>query len=161
MPPGEEQCLDGDRNLLWKECAVVNEPTHSGERYTMDENPRYRSASNQPTRAKTIGIDIDADTLVCAYLDVSRPRIPIRRYSNRQGGIARLVADAREFAPELVIMESTGALTLPVYDALREAGMHCSVVNPQSLAALLRAGKTKTDATTRSPWREQRVPSTS
>jgi len=106
----------------------------------------HRSIGNTPTRRKTIGIDIDAETLVTAYLDVSQPSIPIRSYPNNPSGRQTLAQHARQFQPEIAIMEATGPLSLPVYDALRAAGIHCGVVNPRSLAALLRVATAKTDA---------------
>jgi hypothetical protein len=53
------------------------EPREKGEKMAGNV---HGSIANTPVRSKTIGIDIDADNLVTAFLDVSQARVPIRTY---------------------------------------------------------------------------------
>ncbi len=74
-----------------------------------------------------IGIDVSK-----AWLDVAgRPDPAPRRVANDPGGIAGLVADLRQQAPALVVLEATGRLELAVVAALQVAGLPVAVVNPR------------------------------
>ena len=100
---------------------------------------------NTPCRQKTIGIDVDSQYLVVALFDASQPTLPVHEYPNHPAGIADLTARALQFAPEICAMESTGPYHAALYDALTQAGLFAVVLNPAYLAALLRAGRTKSD----------------
>ena len=100
---------------------------------------------NVPVRQRCIGIDVDSRIAVTAFLDVNAEYVPIREYTNDRPGLAGLVKASLEFEPEIVVLESTGQYSLPVYDALIEGGLFAVVVNPMSIKALLRADGAKTD----------------
>lgn len=89
-------------------------------------------------------------------IDVAKARVDVAL--GRQGavfqvarddkGLAELVKRLKEAKPELVVMEATGGLQLPVAAALSVAGLSVAVVNPRQVREFARAaGKlAKTDA---------------
>lgn len=89
-------------------------------------------------------------------IDVAKARVDVAL--GRQGavfqvarddkGLAELVKRLKEVKPELVVMEATGGLQLPVAAALSVAGLSVAVVNPRQAREFARAaGKlAKTDA---------------
>ena len=102
------------------------------------------SVANHPVRNRVIGIDVDSVMLVTAFLDVQATQVPIHEYENNLHGQKDLLAEALEFGPELVVLESTGQYSLPVYDCLAPH-LFTVVVNPSAIKALLRADGAKTD----------------
>ncbi len=100
---------------------------------------------NIPVRYRTIGIDVDSQYLVTAFLDLRQDSTQIQSYGNDAPGIKALTQDASKFKPDLVVLESTGQYSLPVYDALTDANLFAVCVNPLSIRALLRADGAKTD----------------
>jgi transposase len=87
------------------------------------------------SRGCFVGIDVSK-----AWLDVAgRPRPAPSRVGNDPAGIATLVADLRALAPELVVLEATGGLELPVVAALQVAGLPAAVVNPRQVRDFARA----------------------
>jgi transposase len=82
-----------------------------------------------------VGIDVSK-----AWLDVAGRRAPApSRVANDPDGIAALVADLRALAPELVVLEATGGLELPVVAALQVAGLPVAVVNPRQVRDVAQA----------------------
>ena len=87
------------------------------------------------SRGCFVGIDVSK-----AWLDVAgRPDPAPSRVANDPAGIAALVADLRALAPELVVLEATGGLELPVVAALQVAGLPVAVVNPRQVRDFARA----------------------
>jgi len=100
--------------------------------------------SNHPVRTRTIGIDVDSAMLVVAFLDIAASQVPILEFPNTDEGQQALLRKAQEFQPEIIVLESTGQYSLPVYDALAPY-LFTVVVNPSAIKALLRADGAKTD----------------
>jgi transposase len=103
------------------------------------------SVPNVPVRYRTIGIDVDSQYLVTAFLDLRQEATQIQSYGNNANGIQDLARDAAAFKPEIVVLESTGQYSLSAYDALIDADLFAVCVNPLSIQALLRANGAKTD----------------
>jgi transposase len=75
-----------------------------------------------------------------AWLDVaSSADEPVRRLPNDADGIAALVADLRERAPQLVVLEATGGYETAVTAALVAAGLAVAVVNPRQVRDFAKA----------------------
>ena len=74
---------------------------------------------------RTIGIDVSKNTLDAHTLPTGQRR----RFTNDATGIAALVAWARPFAPERIILESTGYYQKAAVGALLAAGLPAVVVN--------------------------------
>lgn len=76
-----------------------------------------------------IGIDISQD-----YLDMaSYPTGQIWQYKNNKNGIRKTVVKLKSIKPELIVMEATGGLEIPLRDALDEASLAVAVVNPKRI----------------------------
>jgi transposase len=74
------------------------------------------------------------------WLDVaSSADVPVRRLPNDADGIAALVADLRERAPQLVVLEATGGYETAVTAALVAAGIAVAVVNPRQVRDFAKA----------------------
>lgn len=103
---------------------------------------RIRAAGvmpNVPVRVRCVGIDVDCQMLVAAFLDVQATSIPVREFRNDPQGIRALCAACIEWSPNVVGLESTGQYSLSAYDALCNAGLFAVCINPSSLTGLLRA----------------------
>ncbi len=75
-----------------------------------------------------------------AWLDVaSSADEPVRRLPNDAEGIAALVADLRERAPQLVVLEATGGYETAVTAALVAVGLAVAVVNPRQVRDFAKA----------------------
>jgi transposase len=76
-----------------------------------------------------IGIDVAK-----AHLDVAyRPGERVAQYRNAEAAIAQLVQDLHAAAPQLIVLEATGGLEVPVATALAVAGFAVAVVNPRQV----------------------------
>ncbi len=96
------------------------------------------------TSALYVGIDVAK-----ARVDVALGRQgAVFQVARDDKGLAELVKRLKEVKPELVVMEATGGLQLPVAAALSVAGLSVAVVNPRQVREFARAaGKlAKTDA---------------
>ena len=94
-------------------------------------------------RAVFVGIDVSK-----ARLDVALvPTGEVLALDNDSVGIASLVERLKAQPPELVVLEATGGLQLPVVAAIGVAGLAVAVVNPRQVRDFARAtGKlAKTD----------------
>ena len=91
-----------------------------------------------------VGIDIAKHSLDIAV----RPAGIVWRLTNDSVGIADCISRLQELQPELVVMEATGGLEMPVAAALAAAHFHPVVVNPRQVRDFAKAiGKlAKTDA---------------
>jgi transposase len=90
-----------------------------------------------------VGIDVSKK-----YLDVClRPTQQASRYPNKPEGIDTLVAYLQPLSPQLIVMEATGGLEVPLAAALAVAGLAVVVVNPTNVRNFARATGTlaKTD----------------
>jgi transposase len=86
-------------------------------------------------REQWAGIDVAK-----AWLDVaSSADEPVRRLPNDADGIAALVADLRERAPQLVVLEATGGYETAVTAALVAAGLAVAVVTPRQVRDFAKA----------------------
>jgi transposase len=86
-------------------------------------------------REPWIGIDVAK-----SWLDVARDgEERVERLANDADGIAALVADLRERAPQLVVVEATGGYETAVTAALVAAGLAVAVVNPRQVRDFAKA----------------------
>ena len=84
-----------------------------------------------------------------ASLDVAaRPGGTHERLPNNEAGIAQVIARLQLLQPELVVLEATGGLAVPLAAALAAAGLAVAVVNPRQVRDFAKAvGQlAKTDA---------------
>jgi len=91
-----------------------------------------------------VGIDVSK-----AHLDVAvHGQSEVRRVSNDDAGIAKLVSDLAELAPALVVLEATGGFEMPVAGALAAAQVPLVIANPRQTRDFARStGQlSKTDA---------------
>lgn len=90
-----------------------------------------------------VGVDVAKSQLDVAV----RPTGEEWRASNDEPGIAQVVERLRGLSPELVVLEATGGLEVPLACALGAAGLPVAVVNPRQVRDFARAtGKlAKTD----------------
>ena len=91
-----------------------------------------------------VGIDVAK-----IWLDVAqRPEGETLRVGNEQAHLGELVVRLTSLRPELIVLEATGGLELPVVAALLEASLPVVVVNPRQVRDFARAtGRlAKTDA---------------
>jgi transposase len=90
-----------------------------------------------------VGIDVSKDRL-----DVHvRPQGKIFATSRDDAGLAELVAELRQLAPELIVLEATGGYETVVASAIAAAQLPLAVVNPRRIREFAKAvGKlAKTD----------------
>ena len=90
-----------------------------------------------------VGIDISK-----SQLDVGvSPSGKVWNVPNSDDGVRQLVSDVKKLKPELVVMEATGGLEMPLAGAFSEAGILVAVINPRQVRDFARAtGKlAKTD----------------
>jgi transposase len=91
-----------------------------------------------------VGIDVAK-----ARLDVAvRPTADQWNVPNDEAGISQLVTRLQELAPDLIVLEATGGLELPLAAALAAVGLPLAVVNPRQVRDFAKAvGQlAKTDA---------------
>lgn len=81
----------------------------------------------QQQPSQWVGIDVSKGTLD-VYL---RPKGEGFQVANQASGIAELVRRLQAFEIEQVIVESTGGLELEVAQALQDAGIALSIINPR------------------------------
>lgn len=77
--------------------------------------------------AQWVGIDVSKGSLD-VYLRSSGQQFQV---SNQDSGIAQLIERLQGFEIQQVIMEATGGLELDVAQALNDAGMAVSIINPR------------------------------
>jgi len=83
-----------------------------------------------------VGIDVAK-----ARLDVAiRPSGDYWSVANDSAGIAQVVSRLQELQPELVVLEATGGLQMPIAAALAAVGLPVVVVNPPALGGRFRQG---------------------
>jgi transposase len=76
-----------------------------------------------------IGVDISQDSLdMVAY-----PTGQIWQYKNSKGGITKAIAKLRGLELKLIVMEATGGLEKPLFEALFQAGLPAAIVNPRRI----------------------------
>jgi transposase len=96
------------------------------------------------TTPRFVGIDVAK-----ARLDVAvRPTADQWNVPNDEAGISQLVTRLQELAPDLIVLEATGGLELPLAAALAAVGLPLAVVNPRQVRDFAKAvGQlAKTDA---------------
>jgi transposase len=82
-----------------------------------------------------VGIDISK-----SYLDVAtRPTAQSWRVEHTEAGREQVVADLKALQPELIVLEATGGLELPLAAALAAAGLKLAVVNPRQVRNFAKA----------------------
>lgn len=91
-----------------------------------------------------VGVDVSGSWLDIAVIPLDKKL----RFSNNEAGIKKLTETLEGLGPELVVMESTGGLEMPLAGALGVAKLPVSIVNPRQIRDFARAiGKlAKTDA---------------
>jgi len=97
-----------------------------------------------PTSSRFVGIDVSKDRL-----DVHvRPSGRAFAVARDDKGLALLIGDLRDLAPDLIVLEATGGFEITVAAALAAAGLPLAVVNPRQIRDFARAtGRlAKTDA---------------
>lgn len=85
--------------------------------------------------SRYVGIDVSKDRLDVAVLGERQER----QVENTREGIARLVREMVDLQPELIVVEATGGYQRAVVEALCEAGLAVSVVNPARVRQFARA----------------------
>src|SRR5688500_2313711 len=93
---------------------------------------------------------------VCVGIDVSKARLDVAvrpggaawQGGNADAGVATVVAQVTDLAPDRIVLEATGGLEAPAASALAAAGLPVAVVNPRQVRDFAKAtGKlAKTDA---------------
>ena len=82
-----------------------------------------------------VGVDVSK-----AYLDIAvRPTGDGWRVTNDDSGVAQAVDQLAGLRPQLVVLEATGGLELPLAAALAEAGLPLAVVNPRQVRDFAKA----------------------
>lgn len=82
-----------------------------------------------------VGIDISK-----AFLDVAlRPTGQSWRVDHTEAGREQVVADLQARQPELIVLEATGGMELPLAAALAAAGLKLAVVNPRQVRNFAKA----------------------
>ena len=82
-----------------------------------------------------VGIDVSK-----AQFDVAvRPSGDSWSDSNTDDGIARAVGRLKKLDPELVVLEATGGLEMPLAGALAAGGLPVAVVNPRQVRDFAKA----------------------
>jgi transposase len=97
-----------------------------------------------PASSRFVGIDVSKDRL-----DVHvRPSGRAFAVMRNDKGLALLIGDLRDLAPDLIVLEATGGFEITVAAALAAAGLPLAVVNPRQIRDFARAtGRlAKTDA---------------
>jgi transposase len=96
------------------------------------------------TTPRFVGIDVAKARLEVAV----RPTDDQWNVPNDEGGISQLVTRLQELAPDLIVLEATGGLELPLAAALAAVGLPLAVVNPRQVRDFAKAvGQlAKTDA---------------
>lgn len=91
-----------------------------------------------------VGIDVAKANIDMA----AHPTEQRRRFSNDDKGIAQAVSCLKELSPELVVLEATGGMEMPLVSALVIAGVPTVIANPRQVRDFAKAtGKlAKTDA---------------
>jgi transposase len=82
-----------------------------------------------------IGIDVSKDNLDMA----AHPSGQIWKYSNNKHGISKIIEKLTAIKPELVVMEATGSLEVPIRDALEYHGIPAAVMNPRVIRDFARS----------------------
>ena len=82
-----------------------------------------------------VGIDVSKETLDVALFSEGRSW----SVGNDERGIAQLVSQLRELQPELVVVEATGGLEIPLAGELGAAGLHVAIVNPRNVRDFAKA----------------------
>ena len=86
--------------------------------------------------ATIIGVDVSKLWFDAAFDSAGE----VRRFERRPIGYRRLLADIGErVAPTLVVVEATGGLHKPLWQALTEAGVAVAVVNPRQVRDFAKA----------------------
>jgi len=82
-----------------------------------------------------VGIDISKQ-----YLDLAtRPTAQVWRVEHTEAGRQQVVTDLQALQPELIVLEATGGLELPLAAALAAAGLKLAVVNPRQVRNFAKA----------------------
>src|SRR5262245_31723446 len=82
-----------------------------------------------------VGIDISK-----SYLDLAlRPTAKVWRVEHTEAGRQQVVSDLQALQPELIVLEATGGLELPLAAALAAAGLKLAVVNPRQVRNFAKA----------------------
>lgn len=97
-----------------------------------------------PTSSRFVGIDVSKDRLDVYVRPSGRAFAVVRN----DKGLALLIGDLRDLAPDLIVLEATGGFEITVAAALAAAGLPLAVVNPRQIRDFARAtGRlAKTDA---------------
>lgn len=85
--------------------------------------------------AVCVGIDVSGSVLDIAVI----PSEQELQFSNDEAGIRELVKRLQKLGPELIVMESTGGLEMPLAGALGAAKLPVSIVNPKQIRDFARA----------------------
>ena len=82
-----------------------------------------------------VGIDVSK-----AHLDIGvLPSKEVWREANEPPALSRLAKRLMRLGPQLVVMEATGGLEIPVAAALCRAGLPVVIVNPRQVREFARA----------------------
>jgi len=89
----------------------------------------YGKKEREMKEGNYVGIDISKETLdvlVC-------PTGEIAKFANDNAGIGHAINWLKKVSPELIVMEATGGLEMPIYITLAEAQYRVAVINPRQI----------------------------
>lgn len=131
IPPGSEQAV----GELGRRTHNPQEP----EQLPGPQSPYHarKGRKEEPLDKSAVFVGIDVSK---ARLDVALvPTGEVLALDNDTVGIASLVERLKALQPELVVLEATGGLQLPVVAALGVSGIPVAVVNPRQVRDFARA----------------------
>jgi transposase len=87
------------------------------------------------TASVFVGIDVSKQQLDIAV----RPTARLWTVGNDEAGVSALIAELRQLAPTLIVLEATGGLELPLAGALATAALPVAIVNPRQVRDFARS----------------------
>ena len=82
-----------------------------------------------------VGIDVSKHQLDIAV----RPTARLWTVGHDEAGVSALIAELRQLAPTLIVLEATGGLELPLAGALATAALPVAIVNPRQVRDFARS----------------------
>ena len=87
------------------------------------------------TASVFVGIDVSKQQLDIAV----RPTARLWTVGNDEAGVSALIAELRQLAPTLIVLEATGGLEMPVAGALAATGLPLAIINPRQVRDFARS----------------------
>ena len=87
------------------------------------------------TASVFVGIDVSKQQLDIAV----RPTARLWTVGNDEAGVSALIAELRQLAPTLIVLEATGGLEMPLAGALAATGLPLAIINPRQVRDFARS----------------------